>query len=182
MSDSTETAKNVVEPQEPETVEQDDKIQVVREGAEDQAPIRPKVMVDPRGQRFNAAMSVLVLATVLLVGIQSNLAVVLLTLQGVAFGLGGMLGLRYQPYGWLYRSLIRPRIGKPKSFEAEPPPRFAQLVGFIFVLIAMAGLAFSVVPLAYIAVGLALAAAFLNAAFGFCLGCQMYLTYKRMVS
>jgi hypothetical protein len=80
----------------------------------------------------------------------------------------------------LYRVAIRPRLGAPKFYEDEPPPRFAQLVGFIFVLIAVGALALEVAAVAYVAVAFALAAAFLNAAFGFCLGCQIYLTYKRL--
>ena len=139
-------------------------------------------MVDPRGQRFSAVISVLIMAIALIVGLESDVGVVLLTVQGVAFGLGAMFGLRFQPYGWLYRMTIRPRIGPPAHFEDEPPPRFAQLVGLIFITIALAGVAFGVPTVSLVAVAFALAAAFLNAAFGLCLGCHVYLSYKRLTS
>ncbi|MCH9817120.1 MAG: DUF4395 domain-containing protein [Actinomycetia bacterium] len=139
-------------------------------------------MVDPRGQRFSAAISVVVMAVALIVGLTQDLAAILLTIQGFAFGIGAMFGLRFQPYGWLYRVAIRPRLGAPKEYEDEPPPRFAQLVGFVFILIAVAAMAFEVTAVAYVAVAFALAAAFLNAAFGVCLGCQVYLTFRRITS
>lgn len=141
-----------------------------------------RVLVDPRGQRFNAAISVVVLAAVLVAGVTSNLAAILLTIQGAAFGLGAMFGLRFQPYGWFYRRVIRPRMGAPTHYEAESPPRFAQLVGFIFVVVALFCVVMELTVLAYVFVALALVAAFLNAAFGFCLGCQLYLTFKRITS
>lgn len=141
-----------------------------------------RVLVDPRGQRFNASLSVLVMAVALVVGLSSDFGVVLITVQGVAFGLGAMFGLRFQPYGWLYRVLVRPRLGPPAHHEDEAPPRFAQLVGFIFIIVALLGIAVEVEALAYVAVAFALAAAFLNAAFGVCLGCQIYLTFKRLTT
>ena len=141
-----------------------------------------RVMVDPRGQRFSAAISVVVMAVALIVGLTEDLAAILLTVQGFAFGIGAMFGLRFQPYGWLYRVAVRPRLGAPKEYEDEAPPRFAQLVGFVFILIAVGAMAFEVTAVAYVAVAFALAAAFLNAAFGFCLGCQMYLTYRRITA
>ena len=78
--------------------------------------------------------------------------------------------------------MIRPRLGAPAEYEDEAPPRFAQLVGFIFIVVALIGVVTQLAALAYVAVGFALAAAFLNAAFGFCLGCQFYLMFKRITS
>lgn len=154
-----------------------------RGSEEESAPHdEPRVVVDPRGQRFSAAISVVVLAVVLVAGIMSELSAILLTVQGVAFGLGAMFGLRFQPYGWVFRTLVRPRLGPPSDYEDEAPPRFAQLVGFLFVIVALIGVVLEFTVLAYVAVAFALAAAFLNAAFGFCLGCHFYLTFKRLTS
>jgi hypothetical protein len=144
--------------------------------------VRTRPVVDPRGQRFNAGVSVAVLAVVLVAGVTSDLSAVLLAVQGVAFGMGAMFGLRFQPYGWFYRTVIRPRLGPPSDYEEEAPPRFAQLVGFLFVIVALFGVVFEALALAYVAVAFALAAAFLNAAFGLCLGCQFYLMFKRATS
>jgi len=104
----------------------------------------------------------------------------LLAAQAVVFAVGAVFGLRYSPYGWLYRKLVRPRLGPPAELEAEAPPRFAQAVGLAFALIGVAGYAAGLTWLGLTATAAALAAAFLNAAFGFCLGCEMYLIIRRI--
>jgi hypothetical protein len=136
--------------------------------------------VDPRGLRFSAAVTVAVLAVVLLT-MPSPTATVLLVLQAVAFGAGAVLGVRRQPYGIAFRRFVRPRLAPPASLEDAAPPRFAQAVGLVCALVGVAALLTGAAPVAYAAVGLALAAAFLNAAFDFCLGCEMYLLFARLV-
>ncbi|MDX6339270.1 MAG: hypothetical protein QOG05_6610 [Streptosporangiaceae bacterium] len=131
--------------------------------------------VDPRGQRFNATLSAIVLVIVLITG-----SGWLLGFQAVVFGIGAVFGLRYAPYGLIYRFAVRPRLGPPAELEAEAPPRFAQGVGLVISVIGVIGYAAGVVPLGMAAAAAALAAAFLNAAFGFCLGCEMYLLIKRL--
>lgn len=138
----------------------------------------PRRMIDPRGPRFGAAITVVVLALVL-VTIPSVVSVVLLVWQAIAFGAASFFGIQAQPYGILYRSSVAPRLGPPKELEDAAPPRFAQQVGLVFVLVALVGLAFSLPVVAYIATAFALAAAFLNAAFNFCLGCEIYLLGRR---
>ena len=135
--------------------------------------------LDPRGQRFAAAATVLVLAAVL-VALPSPLAAVLLAWQVGAFAVGALVGPAHQPYGQLYRRAVRPRLGPPAQLEEPAPPRFAQAVGLVFALVGLAGLLLGVTALAYVAVAFALAAALLNAAFGFCLGCEMYLLALRL--
>ena len=103
-------------------------------------------------------------------------------MQAIVFGAAALFGLKAQPYGMLYRAAVAPRLGPPDELEDEAPPRFAQQVGLVFVLIAMVGLALGLVPVAQIATAFALAAAFLNAAFNFCLGCEMYLLFQRVRS
>ena len=131
--------------------------------------------IDPRGPRFAAAVTTLVLAVVLVTG-----SVWLLAAQAVVFAVGAVFGLRYSPYGWLYRKLVRPRLGPPAELEAEAPPRFAQAVGLAFALAGVAGYAAGLTWLGMIATAAALAAAFLNAVFGFCLGCEMYVLIRRI--
>lgn len=133
--------------------------------------------IDPRGARFGAAVSTVVLAIVLITG-----SGWLLAAQALVFALGAGLGLRYAPYGMLYRWLVRPRLGPPRELEPEPPPRFAQGVGAAFAVIGVIGYATGVTALGITATAFALAAAFLNAAFGLCLGCEMYLIIQRMRS
>ena len=90
-----------------------------------------------------------------------------------------MLGLRYAPYGLLFRSLVRPRLGAPERLEAEAPPRFAQSVGLGFALVGTVGYLSGLTWLGTAATAMALGAAFLNAAFDLCLGCEMYLSVRR---
>jgi Domain of unknown function (DUF4395) len=131
--------------------------------------------IDPRGARFGAVVSTVVLALVLVTG-----SGWLLAAQTVVFAVGAALGLRYAPYGMIYRWLIRPRLGPPRELEDEPPPRFAQGVGAAFGVIGVIGYGTGVTALGIVATAFALAAAFLNAAFGFCLGCEMYLMIQRI--
>jgi hypothetical protein len=131
--------------------------------------------IDPRGARFGAVLSTVVLALVLITG-----SGWLLAAQALVFAAGAALGLRYAPYGMIYRWLIRPRLGPPAELEPEPPPRFAQGVGAAFAVLGVIGYATGVTALGIAATAAALAAAFLNAAFGFCLGCEMYLMITRI--
>jgi len=132
--------------------------------------------VDPRGPRFGAAITTVVLAAVLVTG-----SGWLLAAQAVVFGIGAFAGLRLAPYGWLYRRLLAPRLAPPAELEAEAPPRFAQGVGFGFAVVGAIGYLAGVAPLGIVATALALAAAFLNAAFDFCLGCEVHLRLVRVL-
>jgi hypothetical protein len=131
--------------------------------------------VDPRGLRFNAALSAIVLAIVLITG-----SGWLLAAQAVIFAIGAVFGLQAAPYGLVYRYLVRPRLGPPKELEPAAPPRFAQAVGLVVSLIGVIGYATGVTALGMAGAAAALAAAFLNAAFGLCLGCEMYVMIRRV--
>jgi len=104
----------------------------------------------------------------------------LLAAQTLVFAIGAGAGLQRAPYGLLFARVVRPRLGPPAAFEDEAPPRFAQAVGLAFGLVGTIGYLAGVPVLGAIATALALAAAFLNAAFGFCLGCEMYLLLARL--
>jgi hypothetical protein len=130
--------------------------------------------VDSRGPRFGAAITTVVLALVLVTG-----SGWLLFAQTLVFAVGALAGLRFAPYGLIYRYLVRPRLGPPPRTEPEAPPRFSQAVGMV--MAAIGALCFAVgIPVAgLVFAALALVAAFLNAAFDYCLGCQMYLLIQR---
>jgi hypothetical protein len=136
---------------------------------------KPQMDVDPRGQRFSALLSTIVLALAVITS-----SVWLLAAQTLVFAVGAVLGLRYAPYGLIYRWLVRPRLGLPGELEPEAPPRFAQGVGGFVSVIGVAGYASGVTALGIVFTAFALAAAFLNAAFGLCLGCEMYLLIRRI--
>ncbi|MDA0634043.1 DUF4395 domain-containing protein [Nonomuraea sp. MCN248] len=125
---------------------------------------------DPRALRFGAAITTLILVLVLVTG-----SAWLLAAQAVvfAFGIAGR-----SPYGMLFQALV---TSAPKETEDSRPPRFAQGVGLVFAVVGVAGFAVGITPLALGATAAALLAAFLNAAFGFCLGCDMYLLIRRIL-
>ena len=134
--------------------------------------------VDPRGPRFSAWVTSAVLLVVLVTGWWPLLAA-----QAAVFAVGAFIGLRVSPYGVLHRvlvALIAPRRQPTDEREDEAPLRFAQAVGFAFALVGTLGFAFGVPAVGLAATARALAAAFLNAAFGFCLGCQMHLLITRL--
>lgn len=134
----------------------------------------PARQVDVRGPRFGAWITTVVLAVVLLTGSGWLLAV-----QAAVFAVGAFAGLRYAPYGVLFRTLVAPRLGPVTEREDEAPPRFAQLVGFGFALVGTIGYLAGAPLVGAVATGLALVAALLNAAVGFCLGCELYLLVRR---
>jgi hypothetical protein len=132
--------------------------------------------VDPRGPRFGAAVTTVVLAIVLLTGNGW-----LLLAQAVVFGVGAVAGLRWAPYGVLYRRLVRPRLAPPAELEAEAPPRFAQGVGLLFAAAGTVGYLAGAPVLGVVATAMALVAAVLNAAFDVCLGCEVHLRLVRLL-
>lgn len=137
--------------------------------------------VDARAPRFGAVITTVVLAVVVvLAGVSHLVAGWLLFAQTLVFAVGALAGLRYAPYGFIYRSLVRPRLGPPSKTEAAAPPRFAQGVGMVFAGIGSIGFAAGLPVVGIVFAAFALAAAFLNAAFDYCLGCQMYLFIQRI--
>ncbi|HET9170462.1 MAG TPA: DUF4395 domain-containing protein [Actinospica sp.] len=136
------------------------------------APLKP--FIDPRGPRFGAAVTTLVLIAVLATGWGW-----LLVAQAIVFAVSAFTDLRYAPYGWLYRTFVRPRLAPPTELENPAPPIFAQFVGLGFALVGSFSYLAGWTVAAMIATGLALAAAFLNAAFDYCLGCEVYLLMHR---
>jgi Domain of unknown function (DUF4395) len=133
------------------------------------------MQIDPRGPRFGAVITTAVFIAVL---ITSN--VWLLAAQAVVFGIGTAFGMRYAPYGLVFRRLVRPRLGPPSELEDEAPPRFSQGLGLAFAVIGVIGYATGATWLGIVAVAFGLIAAFLNGAFGLCLGCELYLLIRRI--
>jgi hypothetical protein len=134
------------------------------------------MFVDPRGPRFGAAVTTVVLASVLVTG-----SGWLLAAQAAVFAVGAVAGLRFAPYGVAFRTLVRPRLAPPAELEAEAPPRFAQGVGLAFAVVGAAGYLSGIPALGMVATAFALGAAFLNAAFDFCLGCEVHLRLVRLL-
>src|SRR3954452_880251 len=121
--------------------------------------------VDPRGPRFGAAITTVVLAAVLMTS-----SGWLLAAQAVVFGIGAFAGMRYAPYGVVFRLLVRPRLAPPAApeargpprlappaeLEAQAPPRFAQGVGFAFAVVGAIGYLGGLTALGVVATAFAL--------------------------
>jgi hypothetical protein len=137
-------------------------------------PIDNVKLLDARGPRFGALLTTIVLAAVLVTG-----SLPLLIWQLSVFALGAFIGPQASPYAWIYRTVVKPRLRGDVPTEDTRPPQFAQIVGFLFALTATVALIFDVTVLFTVATGFALAAAFLNSVFNFCLGCEMYLLIAR---
>ena len=135
------------------------------------------VLIDARGPRYSAAITTTVLALALIT--ESNY---LIGFQFAVFLSAVIFGLRRSIYGFIYRNLIQPRLSGPVPSENEAAPRFAQLIGALFAFVALLGGVTGNTAVFLTATSFALVAAFLNAAFGFCLGCQMYLLLVRFKS
>ncbi len=130
--------------------------------------------LDPRGPRFSAALTTVVFVAVLLTG-SGWLALA----QAAVFAVGAY-DPRLTPYGLLYRYVVAPRLGPPAEREDGAPVRFAQAVGLAFTAVTVAGYLSGATALGIVGASFALVAAFLNAVFGLCLGCEAYLLIKRL--
>lgn len=136
---------------------------------------RPTTTIDARSPRFAAAITVVVLSTALITH-----SVWVLAFQALVFGIGALRGPQFTPYSTIFRKVVRPRLKGEVPTEDVRPPQFAQSVGLGFALLGMTGIVFGAPIVFTIAVSFALAAAFLNAAFNYCLGCEVYLLLLRL--
>ncbi|MGA8850927.1 MAG: DUF4395 domain-containing protein [Aeromicrobium sp.] len=133
--------------------------------------------VDPRGLRVSAGITAAVLAMILI--LPATIGLPLLAAQVVVFALAALVGLPYSPYSQFFARVVRPRIGAPLETEDARPPRFAQVVGLAFTASGLLALLAGATAAGLVLVAFALVAALLNATTGFCLGCEMYLMFKR---
>ena len=133
------------------------------------------VSIDSRGPRFSAGLTTLVLASAL---VTSQTWIVIA--QAIIFAIGAAKGPQFTPYAAIFRKFMKPRLNGKVVLEDVRPPQFAQSIGLLFTLAAIAGTLAGITPLFIFAISFALAAAFLNVAFNFCLGCELYLIILRV--
>lgn len=135
--------------------------------------------IDVRGPRFGAAITTVVLATAIV--LQGAIGTALLIWQVVAFAIASLAGLRWSPYGNLFRFVKRRLdLGPPPETEPEGPPRFAQLSGLIFAGAGLVAIAVGAETVGWVLVGIVLALSSLLAFTGLCVGCEMYLLGQRL--
>ena len=136
--------------------------------------VKVSTLIDARGPRFGAAITTVVFAAALAT---SN--VWFIVVQALVFAIGALKGPQFTPYAYIYKFAVKPFLKGEVPTEEVQPPQFAQKVGLLFALVAITGALFGIDALVISAVAMALAAAFLNAAFNFCLGCEIYLLLLR---
>ena len=127
-------------------------------------------MIDPRGHRFGAGLSVAILAAGFLTG-----AAFVIPAVGLVLGVSAFFGTRYSVLGrpWpVVRRVLR--IGPPRELESELPPRFAQLLGFTGLALATVLLVAGLTGGAWLLAGAVAALQTVLAATGYCLGCRLY--------
>ncbi len=132
------------------------------------------VLIDARGPRFGAAITTVVLAAALATG-----NVWFIVVQALVFAIGAFKGPQFTPYAFIYKTIVKPRLKGEVPTEEVNPPQFAQKVGLLFAVVAIVGALLDIDAVVIGAVSMALGAAFLNAAFNFCLGCEIYLLLLR---
>lgn len=149
--------------------------------------------IDPRGPRFGAVITFILLGIDVILGLTgpsteagttlaqrlTDPAFILLALLTLIFAWGAFAGIQRHPYGLIFKTFIRPRLSAPDELEDPKPPTFAQLIGF---LVTVVGVVLAIVGVPYglvVSAAFAFVAAFLNGAFGYCLGCQIYVLLAR---
>jgi hypothetical protein len=136
--------------------------------------VKSTTLIDARGPRFGAAITTIVFAAALAT---NNIWFVVV--QAVVFAIGAFKGPQFTPYAFIYKKAVKPLLKGEVPTEEVKPPQFAQKVGLLFALVAITGAVTGLDLVFSVAVAMALGAAFLNAAFNFCLGCEMYLLLLR---
>lgn len=157
-----------------------------------EAPTSQPAGIDPRGPRFGAWITSILLLIGLFLALLDDPAApgaelsarvsepgfLLLAVLGLLFA-WGFTAPTTAPWAVLFRRVVRPRLSPPQDLEDPRPPRFAQSVGFTVIAIGLVLHLLGVPWALVLAAGAAFIAAFLNAAFAFCLGCQIYLGLTR---
>jgi hypothetical protein len=131
-------------------------------------------VIDARGPRFGAAITTVVFAAAL-----ATHNAWFIIAQAIVFAIGAFKGPQYTPYAYIYKFAVKPFLKGAVPTEDVRPPQFAQSVGLLFAIVAIAGALLDIDAVVIGAVSMALGAAFLNAAFNFCLGCEIYLLLLR---
>ncbi|MFD4661684.1 DUF4395 domain-containing protein [Kitasatospora sp. NPDC058444] len=132
------------------------------------------MQTDPRGSRLAAALTSIVLAVVLRTG---NCP--LLATQALLSALGAFGGLRVALCVRLCQVLVLPRLAPPSATEDERPLRLDQGVLMVFAAVGALGYCTEVTWLGVLAASTALTVAFVHAAFGYCVGSELYPLVRR---
>ena len=138
--------------------------------------VREPLEIDVRGPRFSAAVTFVVLAVAF--ALRSP---ILLAFQVAVFAVAALAGLRWSPYGNVFRFLKR-RLdwGPPPATEPEAGPRFSQLMGLLFSGGGLLAISLGAHGLGWALVLVVVALSGLLAATGLCVGCEVYALGQRL--
>jgi hypothetical protein len=136
-------------------------------------PYRDLDVIDARAPRFNQIVVGSVTLAALLTGVWP-----LVALMGLQLIVGLRFGRRYCLPCLIYFEVIQPRFGEGPIEDARPP-RFANIVGAVFLSTAAVAFAVDLSALGWVLTGMVSALAFLAAATGFCVGCEIYKLVAR---
>jgi hypothetical protein len=129
----------------------------------------PARLIDPRGQRFGAGVSVAILAAAFALS-----QPLLVAFVALALGVSSAFGTRYSILGRPWPAVRRLlRLG-PAEPEHEYPPRFAQALGATGLGLAFVLLVGGATPLGWLLVFVVAGLQALLALTGYCLGCRLY--------
>jgi hypothetical protein len=138
-------------------------------------------MVDKNGMRAGAGLSA-VLLLIAFVG-HDGAWRLMSPFMGLVLGMGSVLGLRYSPLGATYRFAKKTfKLKVPVELEEEPPPRFAQTLGFVVLSLASIAFALSWNSFGWVLTLLVAALQGLLAATGLCVGCEIYMYGRRFAA
>lgn len=138
--------------------------------------VNEPLQIDVRGPRFSAAVTFVVLAVAFALG-----SPVLLAVQVAVFAVGALAGLRWSPYGNVFRLLKRRLdLGPPPATEPEAGPRFSQLMGLLFSGGGLIAIVAGAPGLGWSLVLVVVALSGLLAATGLCVGCEVYALARRL--
>lgn len=131
----------------------------------------PARRIDPRGQRFGAGVSAILLSVAFVLSLPG-----LAVLVGLNLAISAAFGTRLFLPGRAWLPVRRAlRLGAPAEPEHEYPPRFAQALGATVIGLAAGAFAANALPAGWLLVGAVAALQALLAATGICIGCRLYV-------
>lgn len=130
--------------------------------------------IDSRLPRWNQG----VLTTVLLIAFVLDFWYAA-PVMALVLGLGTAFGPKGNPVMLFFVKVLRPRLSPPSSVEDPRPPRFASLVGTIFLIGSSVFFGLGAPAVGWILVLIVAVLAGLATTTGFCLGCEIYVLFKR---
>lgn len=133
------------------------------------AHLPPARLIDPRGHRFGAGVSAIILIVAALAGTPLLVAIALLSI-----GLSAAFGLRYSIYGVAWRRIVAVAGLGTVEPEHEYPPRFAQVLGSVALTLALGAFAIGATTIGWVFALAVAALQTLLAVTGYCLGCRLY--------